>query len=55
MYCAVSKHEVFSGLYFPALGLNTEIHRVNLHIQSKYGKSGPRKSPYLDNFHVVYA
>ena len=34
----------FFGLHFPAFGLNT------LCIQSKYGKIGPGKSPYLDTF-----
>ena len=29
---------VFSGLYFPVFGLNTEIYSVILHIQSKHGK-----------------
>ena len=38
----VSKHEVFSGPYFPVFGLNT-------------GKYGPGKTPYLDNFHAVFA
>ena len=28
----------FSGQHFPAFGLNTEIYRVNLHIQSECGK-----------------
>ena len=34
----VSKYGVFSGSYFLALGLNTEIFSVNLRIQSKYRK-----------------
>ena len=36
----MSKYGVFSGPYFPVLGLNT-------------GKYGPEKSPYLDTFHAV--
>ena len=37
-----SKYGVFSGLYVLAFGLNT-------------GKYGPGKTPYLDNFHAVFA
>ena len=37
----VFKYAVFSGLYFPAFGLNT-------------GKYGPEKTPYLDTFHTAY-
>ena len=33
----------FSGPHFPAFGLNTETYRVNLHIQSGYGKMRTRK------------
>ena len=36
----VSKYGLFSGLYFPVFGLNTE-------------KWGPEKTSYLDNFHTV--
>ena len=36
----MSKYEVFSGPYFPALIPNTE-------------KYGPGKTPYLDTFHAV--
>ena len=32
---------VFSGPYFPAVGLNTEIFSVNLRIQSNCRKYGP--------------
>ena len=32
------KYGVISGPYFPALGLNTEIYFVSLHIQSECGK-----------------
>ena len=41
----------FSGPYFPVFGVNTE----SLRIQSKYGKYGPEKTPYLDTFHAVLA
>ena len=34
-----SKYGVFSGPYFPVLGLNT-------------GKYGPEKTPYLDTFYA---
>ena len=45
----------FSGLYFPVFGLNMEIYRVNLRIQSEYWpeKYGPEKTLYLDTFHAV--
>ena len=43
----------FSGPHFPALGLNTEIYRVNLHIQSECGKIRIRKTPNTDIFYAV--
>ena len=43
----------FSGPYFFAFGLNTEIYIVHLGIQSKYGKIQARKTPNTDTFHVV--
>ena len=49
----LSKYEVFSGSYFPVFGLNTEIYRVNLCIQSEYGKIRTRKTPHLDIFYAV--
>ena len=36
----MSEYEVFSGPYFPVLGLNT-------------GKNGPENTSYLDTFHIV--
>ena len=39
----VSKYRAFSGLYFPAFGVNTE----------RYGVNGPEKTPYLGTFHAV--
>ena len=35
---------VFSGPYFPVLGLNTEMYGVNLRIQSEYRKIRTRKN-----------
>ena len=46
----MSKYRVFSGLYFSAFGLNTEIYSVNLHIQSEYGKIQTRKSSVFGQF-----
>ena len=49
----------FSGPYFPAFGLNTEIYSVwteygeILRIQSECGKILTRKSPNTDTFHAV--
>ena len=40
----------FFGPYFPAFGLNMEIYRVNIRIQSKYGKIRTKKSPNTDTF-----
>ena len=44
----------FSGPYFPAFELNTEIHGVNLRIQSECGKAHTRKTPNTDTFHVAW-
>ena len=43
----------FSGPYFPAFGLNTEIYYVNLFIQSKCRKIYFRKTRNIDNFYVM--
>ena len=43
----------FSCPYFPAFGLNTEIYKVNLRIQSKCSKIPTRKSPNTDTFSTV--
>ena len=41
----------FSGLYFPAFGLNIEIYGVfSIHIQSECGKIQTRKTPNIDIF-----
>ena len=44
----------FSGPYFPAFGLNTEIYEVNLHIQFECRKIRTRKTPTRDTFHAGY-
>ena len=46
----VSKCAVFSGLYFPVVGLNKEIYSI---FNPNKGKWGPEKTPYLDTFHLV--
>ena len=43
----------FSGPYFPAFGLNTEIYGVSLRIQSECKKIWPRKTPNTDTFYAV--
>ena len=43
----------FSGLYFPAFGLNAEIYRVNLSIHSECGKIRTSKTPNRNIFHAV--
>ena len=43
----------FSGPYFPAFGMNTDIYSGNLLIQPECGKIRTRKTPYLDTFHAV--
>ena len=46
----VSKYGVISGPYFPVYGLNTEIYRVSLRIQSEYTKIKTRKSSIFGHF-----
>ena len=43
----------FSGQYFPTFGLNTERHRVSLHISSECRKIRTRKTPNMDTFCAV--
>ena len=43
----------FSGPYFPAFGLNTDIYKINLHIGSECGKMRTRKTPNTDFFYAV--
>ena len=40
----------FSGPYFPVFGLNTDIYRVNLRIQSKYRKIRTKKNSVFRHF-----
>ena len=49
-FVKVSKYGVFYGPYFPVLGLNTEIYRVNLRIQARYGKLRTRKNSVFEHF-----
>ena len=42
--------ELFSGPYFPACGLNTEIFGVNLRIQFKHRKIRTRKNSVFGHF-----
>ena len=46
----VSKYGVFSGLYFPAFGLNMERYEVSLWVQSKYRKMQTRKNSVFGQF-----
>ena len=43
----------YSGLYFPAFGLNTESYGVCLRIQSECQKIRTRITPNTDTFHAV--
>ena len=43
----------YSGPYFPALGLNTEMYFVSLRIQFECGKIRSRITPNTDTFYVV--
>ena len=43
----------FSGLYFPAFEMNTEIYRVNLRIRSECGKIWTRKTTNTGTFCAV--
>ena len=54
-YCVKSVHiRSFSGAYFPVFGLNTDIYRVFLRIQSKCGKIRTTKTLNTDTFHTVF-
>ena len=46
----VSKYGVFSGLYFPVFGLNTERYSISLHIQSQCAKIRTRKNSVFGHF-----
>ena len=43
----------YSGLHFPAFGLDTERYGVSLRIHSECGKMRTRKAPNKDTFHIV--
>ena len=43
----------FAGLFFPPLGLNTDIYSLNLHIQFKCGTIWTTKAPNTDNCYTV--
>ena len=43
----------YSGPYFPAFGLNTEIYSVSLRVQSECGKRRTRITPNTDTFYIV--
>ena len=46
----LSESKVSSGLYFPALGLNTGIYSLNLRIESEYEKIQTRENSVLRRF-----
>ena len=46
----MSKYGVFSGPYFPLIGLNTKIYGINLRIQSEYGNIQTRKNSVFGHF-----
>ena len=48
-HCVKSVSE-FSGPSFTALGMNTEIYRVNFPVQSECGEIQTRKTPNRDHF-----
>ena len=43
----------FSGPYFAAFRLNTEVYRINLRIHSEYREIWTRKTPNTDAFHAL--
>ena len=54
LYCVKSVAiRRFSGLYFPAFGLNIERYGECLRIQSECGKIRTRKTSNTDTFHAV--
>ena len=46
----MSESRLFSGQYFLAFGLNMQIYRVNLRIQSKFGIIQTRENAESGNF-----
>ena len=53
-YMRMVRIRSFSGLYFLAFKLNTEIYLANLRIQSECGKIRSRKTPNKNTFYVVW-
>ena len=54
MHCLKSvRIPSYSGLHFPAFGLNTERYSVSLRIQSECGKIWTRITPNTDTFYAV--
>ena len=54
MHCVKSvRIRSYSGLYFPALGLNMERYGISLHIQSECGKIRTRITANTNTFHAV--
>ena len=54
MHCMKSVHiGRYSGLHFPAFGLNTERYGVSFRIQSECGKMRTRTAPNTDAFYAV--
>ena len=51
--CEKCPYSDFSGLYFPAFGLNTQRYEESLRIQSKCGKIRTRETLNKDTFHAV--
>ena len=41
-----------SGPYFPTFGLNAEMYKVNIRIQSERGKKWTRKTPNMNTFYA---
>ena len=55
LHCAKSvRLRNFSGLYFPAFGLNTERQGASLRIHSECGEIRTRKAPNTDIFQAVF-
>ena len=46
----VYKYGVFSGLYFPVFGLNTEIYEANLHTQSTLRQNTNQENSVFGHF-----
>ena len=49
----MSKYGVFPRRHFPVFGLNTDIYRVSLRFQSKYGNIRTRKKAVFGHFSLI--